>query len=213
MTDYCSPGDLYAFGMPRGAAPNPGRVADGASSSTNAIALDGHGFDADDPVFFRAEGNGALPAPLVEHVEYYADPLTEATFRVRAAPGGSAIDLSSTGSRIVVIAPAPVGAAISWASRVIDEMLGSAHATPLSDPIPEIVRMTAAELAAGKLLGRSGAASKSITAIVDEARKRLERWSRGVPLKGANVPTRANLAATAASPFRDPRGWGEHGGL
>jgi hypothetical protein len=212
---YCAPADLYLFGLPRGAIQNPGRLAASVDASANSIALDVHGFDADDPVQFRAEAGGTLPTPLVAGVEYYADPLTDSTFRVAATPGGAAIDLTSVGSRVVVIAPLPILASIAWASRMIDDML-PAHVVPLEEPLHELVRMTCAELAAGKLLARTGSASKSLGEMVDAARKRLERWAKGVPLRGNDTPPPANLAASGATTVAsrpDPLGWNRFGGL
>lgn len=209
---YCSAADLYAFGLPRGALPNPGRLVASVSTAASTLAIDGHGFAADDPVSFRAEAGGSLPAPLVAGTAYFAKPTTDDAFQVAATAGGAAITLTTVGARIVAIAPLPIASAIAWASRLVDDML-PAHLVPLVAPIHELVRMTAAELAVGKLLGRTGSASKSLAEMVDAARKRLERWAKGVPLRGENVPLATNLAASASVPYRDPRGWGRFGGL
>jgi hypothetical protein len=183
-----------------------------ASASANTIALDVHGFDEGDPVSFRAEAGGSLPAPLVEGTTYYAVPAGDNAFSVAATAGGAAIDLTTAGALYIVIAPLPIAPAIAWASRVIDDML-PAHIVPLTEPVPEIVRMTAAELAAGKLASRGGFASKSLTEIVDLARKRLERWAQGIPIRGENAPEPAGLAVSATAPYRDVRGWQRFGGL
>lgn len=212
MTAYCAPSDLYAFGLSHGAVPNPGRPVDSANATANTITLDVHGFVLNDPVSFRAESGGSLPAPLVAGSTYYAIPVTESTFSVAAAEDGAAIDFTSAGSLFVVITPLPVDASIAWASRLIDDML-PAGVVPLAEPIPEIVRMTAAELAAAKLAGRGGFASKPLTEIADAARKRLERWAQGIPIRGDNAPTPTNLASAAAVPYVDSRGWGRYGGL
>jgi hypothetical protein len=149
---------------------------------------------------------------------YYAIALDDNQFQVSATVGGPAIDLTTAGARVLVIARLPVAAAIEWASRVIDEML-PAHVVPLSEPVPDIVRMTCAEIAAGKLAGRGGTTSKSLTEIVDAARKRLESWARGVPVRGPNAPsTHTNqaavaTAATLSSACLDPMGWNRFGGL
>jgi hypothetical protein len=210
--NYCTSADLYSFGLPRGALQNPGRLASSVDTSTNTIALDVHGFETDDPIQFRAESGGSLPTPLVAGTEYYAIAVTDSSFQVAAAPAGAAIDLTTAGARIVVIAPLPLLASIAWASRLIDDML-PAHLVPLDEPLHELIRMTCAELAAGKLLTRTGSASKSLGEMVDAARKRLERWAKGVPLRGENVPPPANLAASATVPFKDPRGWNTWGGI
>lgn len=212
MVDYCAASDLYAHGFPRGSVPNPGRLIDSADTSANTLALDQHGFSLNDPVSFRAEAGGSLPAPLVAGTTYFAKPSSDDVFQVTATEDGTAIDLSSAGENFIAIAALPVGSAITWASQVIDDML-PAHVVPLdADAIPEIVRMTCAELAAGKLAARAGAQSKSLTEIVDAASKRLARWGKGVPIRGAVVPPSASLAASATVPFRDRRGWNRFGG-
>lgn len=210
---YCDDADLYAHGLPRGAAPNPGRLCRPANATANTITLDVHGFAADDEISFRAEGGGALPGGLSEGVTYYALPVSESVFAVAATAGGGAIDLSSAGSRYLVIAPLQTASAREWASRLIDDFL-TGHPVPLSLPVPPIVRMTCAELAAGKLLGLSGGQSKSLAAIADDARKRIERWAKsGMPIRGENAPTPAQKAASASVPYSDPRGWNRWGGL
>ncbi len=212
---YCDESDLYDFGVPRGGIPNPGRLAADppASASTDAIELDQHGFESGDPVSFKAEGGGALPSPLAAGTTYYALPVNESYFKVSATPGGAAIDLTTAGSGVVVLCPLPIAAAIEFASALIDEMI-PAHAVPLAEPVPTIVRVTCAELAAAKLAARSGAASASLTGMVDAARKRLERLSLGVPIRGtgASAQTPTNLAQSAVAPPLDVRGWTRWGG-
>jgi hypothetical protein len=211
VADYCEPRDVYAHGLPRGAVPNPARLAESVSSSTNAITLSEHGFSLNDPASFRAEAGGSLPAPLVEGTTYYAIALDDARFQVANAEDGAPIDLTTAGSNVLVISPLPIASAITWASQIIDDML-PAHVVPLdADAIPEIVRMTCAELAAGKLARYSGAESKPLMEIVDAATKRLERWGKGVPIRGAVEPPNANLARSATAPYRDRRGWNRTG--
>ena len=215
MASYCEESDLYDFGLPRGAVPNPGRLAEGASASTDAISLDMHGFALDDAVVFRADGaNASLPAPLVEGTTYYAKPLSQFSFQVAATAGGAAIDLTTAGQYILVIAPLNIAAAIEWASTIVDDMLPS-HVVPLESPYPRIVVMTCAELAFGKLAGRGGSASAALMKMVDEASKRITRWAQGVPLRGVNAPdTHTNTAASASvSTVADPRGWSRYGGI
>lgn len=212
MSDYCDPADLYSYGLPRGALPNSGRPLRSASASADTFALDAHGFDVDDALRLRAEAGGSLPLPLEAGVEYFAIPVHDGAFKVSATAGGAAIDLQTNGSNFLVIAALPIAKAIAWASRVIDDMLPS-HLVPLALPVAEIVRMTAAELAANKLLLRAGAASKSLTEIADQARKRLERWSKGVPIRGENAPEPAGLATSATATLSDARGWNRFGGL
>lgn len=209
---YAVASDLYSHGLPRGSLPNPGRLAASVDVTSNTFALDQHGFSLNDPVTFRAESGGTLPTPLAPGVVYFAIPVTDDAFALSVTASGSSVDLTTAGARVLVIAPLPIASAISWASRVIDNML-PAHIVPLVAPIPEIVVMTCAELAAGKLLRRQGAESKSLGEIVDAATKRLERWAAGIPIRGdSTAQTPANLAARASIPFSDARGWSRFGG-
>jgi hypothetical protein len=212
VAEYCSLADLYDFGVPRGAVPNPGRLVESMLANTDEITLDVHGFDLDAALWLRAEAHGSLPPEVTEGATYYAIPRTEFAFAIATSPGGAAINFSANGSRVLVIAPLPELAARKFASRVIDEAL-PAHLVPLSLPVPEIVRMTAAELAAFKLVGRAGAASKSLADMVAEAQKRMTAWAAGKPIRDANVTAPANLATSAALPRSDPRGWSRFGGL
>ncbi len=210
--DYCGVSDLYAFGLPRGATPNPGRLVDDVDIASDTVQVDVHGFSTDDTISFRAESGGTMPSPLVAGTTYFAISVSESAFSVALVAGGAAIDLTTTGLRLVVIAPLPFADAISWASRRIDDSL-PAHLVPLTAPIHEFVKMTCAELAIGKILTRSGAATESLAKMVDAADKRLMRWSKGVPLRGDDVPTASNVATTASAPAADNRGWSKHGGL
>jgi len=211
---YCEESDVYAYGVPRGALPHEGRVAAAASASTDAIELDGHGFASGDELSLRAEAGGSLPSPLAEGTTYYALPVDGDHFQVAATSGGAAIDLTTVGGNIVVVVPLPIALAVAWASRLIDDML-PAHVVPLESPYPELVRMTCAELAAGKLAQLTGATSESLAATLDAAHKRLARWGRSVPIRGTNAPDPAGLATTAAATATatDARGWRRFGGL
>ncbi len=210
--DYCAVSDLYAFGLPRGATPNPGRPVDSVDIALNTLQVDVHGFALNEKISFRPESSGSMPAPLVIGVEYFAIPIAESSFSVSATSGGAVIDLTTTGARLVVIVPLPFADAISWASRIVDDSL-PAHLVPLEVPIHELVKMTTAELAIGKILTRSGSASESLSSMVDAASKRLAKWAKGIPLRGEDVPKPANVAATASVQIADNRGWSKHGVL
>ncbi len=207
---YSAVSDLYSFGLPRGALPNPGRLASAAHASTDVFTLDEHGFTTDDPITLRAEAGGSLPSPLAAGTVYYVIALTASTFKVAAAAAGVAINLTTDGARVLVIAPSPVAAAIAWADRMIDDRVP--HLVPFPAPVPDIVRMTSAELAASKLLAMTGATSKSLGDTYDAAMKRLERWAKGAPIRDPNATASSNLAVSATVPYCDPRGWNRFGG-
>lgn len=207
---YCAQADLYAHGFPRGAVPNPGRLADSVLASTDAIALDVHGFDLDSPVIVRAEAGGVLPAPLVALTTYYAIPVGESSFKLALTPGGSAIDLTTDGDSVIVIAPLPIAATISAASRLVDDMIPLA-AVPLTAPYPEIIVVTTAQIAASMLAGHGGFTSAALSDVLKSAQARLERWAAGAPIRGANEPT--STACAVSIPQSDARGWSRFGGI
>lgn len=209
MAGYCEPSDLYDFGLPRGAVPNPGRLLDAVDVALDWMALDVHGFALDDPVMFRAEAGGALPGGLSQGVSYFAIPIDESHFQVSATAGGAPIDLTSSGVTVLAISPLPIAAAIEWGARTIDDML-PAHAVPLVAPYPPIIVATNAELAAGKLATRGGYVSKALSDIIAGAQKKLDRWAKNVEIRGENAPIPVQGAAVAtAIPAQvdDSRGW------
>jgi hypothetical protein len=202
---YCEPADIYAA-MPPGSFPNPGRLLSDVETSTEIMSLDGHGFSADDALTFRAEEGGSLPAPIVEGTTYYAIPLTGATFSVAATAGGSAINLTTAGSSIVVVRGLPFDAAIEEASAQIDEML-PAHVVPLTAPYPVSVKNVCARLAARALLAFTGGQSQALDDKLQLDIKLMDRWLKAVPIRGAIMPPSANLAVTASTAGTDSRGW------
>lgn len=202
---YCEPADLYDHGLPRGALPNPGRLIASVAIGAETLTLDGHGFRLNQRVMFRAEGGGSLPAPIVADSTYYAIPVSEWTFQVAAAENGSPVNLTTAGSRIIVITPLPVEESIEWASSMIDDFL-PAHLVPLDSPYPTSVIAATAQLAIAKLLSYTGQAPGTLSDTIMSAQKIIDRWSKGVPIRGAIVPPSANLAMKSGS-NGDPRGW------
>lgn len=208
---YCTAADLYTSGLPRGGLPNPGRLVAAVDASSNILTLDGHGFAADDELVFRAEDGGSLPGGISAGTTYYAKPLTDATFQVAATAVGAAIDLSSTGSSVVVVVQLPIESAIRWASAMVDSFL-PAHLVPMTAPYNELVVATAADLAVARLLAYTGQASTQIADKLAAAQKLLERWAKNFPIRGVNAPASAQLAVAGSSTSSDPRGWAPSGG-
>ncbi len=209
---YCSKEDLYDAGLARGSLPNPGRLVASVDITTELLTLDGHGFRADAELLFRAETGGSLPSPLVAGTTYYADAVSDSTFKVRSTAGGAAINLTTAGSLIVVSTPLPFIAAIRRASAMVDDML-PAHIVPLTAPYPVVVVAVTADLAIavlGMLTG--GSSADFITQKLAGAQKILDRWSKGIPIRGAVVPPAAGLSALAVTTATDPRGWVPVGG-
>jgi len=214
--DYCDRSDLYAYGLPRGSTPNPGRLVAAVDTASDTLTLAEHGLSDGDTFMLRPEGVGVMASPLVANTKYFAVETSDDTWKVAATDGGAVINLTTAGERMVLVVPLQIPAAIRWASSMLDQFL-PAHAVPLpGDPIPEVLRAVCAELAAGKLTRLMGRNSKTITTMVDDAGKLVARWGKGVPIRGENAPsaeTRTNLARAATAPFRDPSGWNQNGGI
>jgi len=179
--------------------------------ANDAIVLDDHGFDTGSVVTFRAESGGAVCSPLIAGVTYYAIAIDETRFSVSASVGGLAISLTLAGSRMLAISPISFASAIEWADRLIDDMLPSA-VVPLTAPVSPTVRMTSAELAAWKILSLTGGASKPLSEMFDFAKKRLDRWAKGAPIRGTNAPAPAGLAISGASMTAARVSFGRYGG-
>ncbi len=208
--DLCTPADVHSFGLPRGAAPNPARpvVVDAVSDT---FVLDQHGQALGDPIKLRPDAGGEAPEPLVQGVTYYCVPLDESTFQLAATPTGAAIDLITPGRRVLVICKSPVAAAITFVSRMLEDGMPG-HVVPFTDPVPDIVRMTCAELAGARVMALSGTQSVAFGSLLDQAKKRLEKWAIGVPVRDVRATPPANLASAVSVPRLDLRGWGRYGG-
>lgn len=207
---YATRADLYRYGLPRGLLANPGRLCASASSLTDLFELDGHGFETDMPLLFRAEEGGELPDPVVHGVTYYAIPVTDSTFMVSDAVSGAALDLVTSGVSVVVSTALPIDEVLEFYSRFADGFL-PAHLVPLTAPYPITVTALVAELSAKKLLLIARQSSASMTEMEVSAKAQLTRWAKGIPLRDADATASANLAVSD-SVKADPRGWGGTGG-
>jgi hypothetical protein len=200
MTAYATRADVYKYGLPRGMLANPGRLCASVLATTDAFELDGHGFETDDPILFRAEAGGVLPPELVAGTTYYAIRVNEQFFKVAASAAGSAIDLTVDGDAVVVASPLPFDDVLEFYSRFVDPFL-PAHVVPLEDPFPVTVTAIVAELTAKKLLIIAGQKSESMSETELAAKAQLERWAKAIPLRDARATAPANVAVseTAAS--------------
>lgn len=210
MTAYCQQSDVYRF-VPPGTLQAPGRLVSSVSTTAESLTLAGHGLATDDPILFRAESGGSLPSPLAAGTTYYAIVLTEDTLQVAAAPAGSALNLSSSGSNVILIAPLKWDEWIAEASAAVEQGM-PAHKVPLlndDDSVPESVRSYTALLVAQRALAHVGAhtAAAELVAQMPFWSKQVEKWAKGVPLRGTQVPASSNCAITRSGASVDPRGW------
>lgn len=204
MAEYCTASDLYSFGVPRGGIPNPARLVSLVSTSTEVMTLDGHGFDTDDPILFRAEAGGSMPSPLVAGTTYYAIVVSDSTFSVALTAGGSAVNLTTAGSHVLVYTPLPITDCIQWASDVIDEHLVG-NSTPLTVPYPKIVVAACADLAASRLLQLTGGATVDLAAKLASTQDLLKSWRKGIALHKSAGQKSGNLAVTGTALLGDTR--------
>ncbi len=204
---YCSRRDVNRW-LPSGEITGSSRLAESALSSTETITLDGHGFETDDEVTVRAAEGGSLPAPLVEGTLYYAIRITNATFQLAATASGSPINLTSDGTSVVIIKQPPFYDVIEFYSRWADSFI-PAHLVPLEAPIHPLVKVIVAQLSAKALLNLDGKSSEIVNAAELAAKAQLERFAKGLPLRGADATAPANLAVTSTlGAVSDARGWG-----
>jgi hypothetical protein len=208
---YATRADLFRYGLPRGLLANPARLCASAEDSTDTFVLDGHGFETDDELLFRAEEGGVLPVPLVEGQTYFALRISESTFKVSATVGGLPVNLTVDGVSVLVATALPALQVLEFYSRFVDAFL-PAHLVPLTFPYPITVTALVAELSAKKLLLISGQASHSMGEIELAAKAQLERWAKGVPLRDGRATASANMAVSEGS-TADPRKWGIGGSL
>lgn len=121
----------------------PAREVASVDTALDRIELEPHGLTTDDPVQFRIETGGTLPAPLAAGVVYYAKPVTDSSslFQVAAAPGGAAIDLTTVGVApfsLVVAVGKMIDDALEHQARWIDALY-TAHGVPFVAPYPKVI--------------------------------------------------------------------------
>lgn len=94
-----------------------------ANSSTDVLTTtSNHDFINNLPVVFAGVD---LPAPLNATTTYYARDVTANTFKVSATSGGSAIDLTTTGSGILTVTDKALDEAVSDLSQWIRKEISS----------------------------------------------------------------------------------------
>ncbi len=204
---YCSRADVNRE-LPLGSITSPSGLVASSVASTNAITYDGHGLETNDQVTVRAAEGGTLSAPLAEGTVYFARRITNATFELALVADGSAIDLTTSGVEMIVIREPNYDATIEFYSRHADAFL-PAHVVPLQAPIHPTVKGIVARLTAKALLNSDGKSSDAVNAAELAANAQLERFAKGIPLRGAAVTSSANLAVSMSmGTGTDPRGYG-----
>lgn len=198
MSIYATRKDLYTYGLPRGSLGSaPSREVASSRATSNVLELDAHGLEVGDVVTFRAVEGGSMPGGLAEGTKYYAIRIDDARFQVASslvnAQASTAIDLTTDGESVVMSVPIDVDALLERYSRFADGFL-PAHAVPLTEPYPIEVVAAVAELTAARVQFLSGVASVEMSKVDASARKQLERFASGLPLRDATATRPTNLA-------------------
>lgn len=203
---YCTRADVNAR-LPPGSVTSTGTIAASTSAGTNAITFDGHGLETGDPVTVRAVSGGSLSAPLVADVTYYVRRLSNSAFELAETLGGPAIDITTTATDMMVIREPNYDTHIEFYSRWCDAFL-PAHIVPLEEPIHPLVKGLVADLVAKRMLNIAGQDSAVLTQTELASKAQMERFAKGLSLRGADATESANSAVTSTSiTVADPRGW------
>lgn len=209
MAAYATIREFYVYGLRRGVVSNEGRLVASSLASTDILELDGHLFETGDRVQVRAVAGGTLSAPLVAGTVYYVIRVTDSTFKLSATNGGPAIDLTTNGDSMIVIAELPVAELLEAFSRFVDDFLPHDVPVPaVGGAYPITIVRTVCELTAAKVLSLSGQTSVSMAAAYSAAEKQLERWKAGLPIRDTKASPPTNLAVVATPTAADSRGWG-----
>lgn len=207
---YCSRGDVTKR-LPIGTATSPGGMTASSLASSDALTLDGHGLETDDTVTVRALEGGTLPTPLDASTTYYAIRVDHATFKLAASAGGSAVNLTTNGTDVFVVREPDYDTWIEFYSRWADSFLPQ-HLVPMGvdEAVHPLVRGIVADLTAKRVLNVAGQDSAVLNTAELAAKAQLERFAKGIPLRGASTTASANRAivSTYSGTTTDPRGWG-----
>jgi hypothetical protein len=203
--DLCTAADVYNK-LPPGSIRPVGRLVDSVSVAANTLTLADHGLADDDPVTLRADAGGAMPGGLSAGTTYYAIVVDDATFGLSAAVGGAAINITTTGTNVILVRPVPMAKWIEDASAIVEQTV-LAHVHPITGTVPVVIADYAASLAAQRALIWVGGATVDIERMILQTQKLAEQWAKGRPVLGAATLTSANRTTSVSIATADPRGW------
>jgi hypothetical protein len=162
-----------------------------ATVSTDILTCDGHGLATDDPITFRAESGGSLPSPLVAGTTYYAIAATDSTFQVASAAGGAALNITTTGSNVLLIVQPPWTRWIEEESAIAECSCPS-HLVPFTST-PAIVRRLVSLLVASRALSWGGKSAGTVQAELETVWKLFDGWKKGQAIRGSVEPASAQV--------------------
>jgi hypothetical protein len=190
-----------------GGLPSAAGMAASSLAGSDAITLDGHGFETDDPVTARAAEGGNLSAPLAEGTTYYAIRVDHSTFKLASTVGGAAIDLTTNALDMFVMRDPDFDYWIGVYSRWADTSFPG-HVVPFAAPVPSIVESIVADLVAKRMFNVGGHASVTLDQMETQSAAQLARFASGMPVREASATAPTNLAVTSnLGELADARGW------
>lgn len=216
MPAYCTRDDALAW-VTQGAVTNPRRVIAAVNTDTDTLALDDHrlktGYEAQ--LWLPRNGAGEMAEPLIEGTVYYAIRLSDSTFQIAATPAdaaaGSQIDITSEGCDMKLVAQIPWDAYIEGRSAKLDEQaIGNAFPLADGEPVPIVVRDLVSIQVLGDAARFVGSTDIDLSEEQERARKELEVWAKGKPLRAKEAPAPTNTAISGprlSGSATDSRGW------
>lgn len=206
---YCTTADVYSK-VPPGTITNPGRAVASVSVSTNTLVVANHGLADDDVVRVVADAGGSVPTGLSASTDYYAIVVNDDSIQVAATVGGAAIDLTTTGSNVLLVRELPFTTWIANATALMDQTaLGNVAIDETA--IPQVVRDMTAALAAHEALTFVGASTVDLERVIDRTQKLFDRWLRGAAIRGTNAPSGAAVAVAGTAATTSARGYSNGG--
>jgi hypothetical protein len=196
---------------------NPRRPIAAVYPDTDVLAIDDHrlktGYEVQ--LWLPRNGAGEMAAPLIEGEVYYAIVLSDSTFQVAATPAdattGTQIDIISEGCDMKLGAQIPWDSYIEGRSAKLDEQaIGNAFPLADGEPVPIVARDLVSIQVLGDAMRFVGDTDNDLSEEQDRARKELEAWAKGKPLRAKEAPAPTNTAASGprlSGSAADSRGW------
>jgi hypothetical protein len=216
MPPYCTKADALSW-VTQGSVTNPRRAIAAVHTDTDTLAADDHRLATGSEVqlWLPRNGAGEMAEPLVEGAVYYAIRLSDSTFQVAATPADAAaaspVNITSEGCNMKLGAQIPWDAYIEGRSAKLDEQaIGNAFPLADGEPIPIVVRDLVSIQVLGDAARFVGKTDIDLSEEQERARKELEIWATGKPLRAKEAPAPTNTAVSGprlSGSAADPRGW------
>jgi hypothetical protein len=216
MPAYCTKDDALNW-VTHGSVTNPRRTIAAVHTDTDTLVVDDHrlktGYDVQ--IWLPRNGAGEMAEPLIEGTVYYAIRLSDSTFQVAATPADAAaanpIDITSEGCDMKLVAQIPWDAYIEGRSAKLDEQaIGNAFPLAEGEPVPIVVRDLVSIQVLGDAMRFVGDTDVDLSEEQERARKELEIWATGKPLRAKEAPAPTNTAVSGprlSGSAADSRGW------